>query len=85
MAKFKKKLYASDIVYLDPLGCGSTIGFKICKGRGGLYADVDLSDCSRKIEWYFSNDSRSVAKIDKAIEMFQRFKLEFIKARRKRS
>ena len=82
----KAKLYASEIVYLDPLGCGSTIGYRIGKGRRGHYwGDVELTDCDKRITWYFSKDRRAVAKIDKAIEILSRFREAFIKAHRRKA
>ena len=80
----KRKLYASGIAYLDPLDCGSSIGYVVCRGRRGLYGDVHLTDCDRKIAWYFSKDAKSIAKIDKAIEILNQFREEFVKASRRR-
>jgi len=77
-------LYASEISYLDPLDCGSTVGYTVRRGRRGVTGEVDLSDCNRKIEWYFSSAPDSIKKIDKAIEILQRFREEFSKARRRK-
>jgi hypothetical protein len=81
----KRELIASGIVMLDPLDCGSTIGYTVRRGRRGVNGDVSLSDCNRKIEWFFSNDDNAVAKIDKAIEILSQFREEFKKARRRKS
>ena len=82
----KAKLYASEIVYLDPLGCGSTVGYRIGKGRRGHYwGDVELTDCDKRITWYFSKAASAVPKIDKAIEILSRFREAFIKAHRRKA
>lgn len=78
----KRKLLASEVIMLDPLDCGSTVGYVIRRGRRGINADINLSDCNRKIEWYFSNDPSSVDKIDRAIGILHRFRDEFLKVRR---
>ena len=80
----KRHLYASETAYIDPLDCGSTVGYRLRKGRRGVTATVDISDCNRKIEWYFSNDPDSVAKISKAIEILQNFQKQFLKACRRK-
>ena len=80
--KSKPKVYAAHAEYLDPIGCGSMIGFTITKRRR-LYGEMDLSDCNRKINWYFENSLDGVKKIDKAIEILSMFKNEFVEARRK--
>lgn len=77
--KTKRQLFASEIAYLDPMNCNSTVGFTVKRGRRGqMYATVELADCNRKIEWYFENNAGSVAKIDKAITLLVRFRHEFI-------
>jgi hypothetical protein len=82
----KRKLYADEISHIDPLGCGSTVGYVVGKGRrAGIFGEVHLSDCDRKIQWYFSNDTEYVMKIDKAIAILIRFREELVKARRRRS
>lgn len=78
----KRKLIASDIVYIDPLDCGSTIGYAITTGRGGVRGTINLSDCNRQIEWYFDKNSSS-DKIDKAISILQNFKRTLEAAKRK--
>jgi hypothetical protein len=81
----KRKLIASDIILLDPLDCGSTVGYTVRRGRHGVDGDISLSDCNRKIEWFFSNDSGSVEKIDRAIRILQGFRAAFIKATRRKA
>lgn len=80
MAASKTCLYGSDITFLDPTSCDSTLGYHI-ESNKYLSGTVDLSDCNKKITWYFSNTDRSEAKIDKAIEVLTAFKKEFVKAR----
>lgn len=79
----KRKLIASRIDYLDPLNCGSTIGYTIINGRSGLYADVDLTDCNRRLSWSFNNKPEAIKKIDKAISILTEFRVLFLAARAK--
>lgn len=73
--KVQRKLYASEAAYLDPLDCGSLIGYSVIKGRRGITGEVDLTDCNRKITWYFGgSNSNRFKKIDKAIELLENFK-----------
>jgi hypothetical protein len=81
-ARIIRKLIASEIAYLDPLDCGSTVGYAINKGRHGLHGNIDLSDCNRHITWYFGNNKSSLNKIDKAVELLTNFKNEFAKAQK---
>lgn len=73
------KVHATGSVYIDPLGCDSTISYKVVSNRH-LHGTVQLADCNRKIEWYFANSKDALAKIDKAIEALQTFRAEFAKA-----
>jgi len=82
--KRTRELLASDIALIDPLDCGSSVGYVITKSRHGLSAEIELTDCNRKIQWYFSSDVGAVAKIDKAINLLENFRAAFIKARRGR-
>lgn len=54
MLRRTRKLVKADIRQIDPLNCGSTIGYSIIEGRRGIYADMDLTDCNRKITWNFA-------------------------------
>lgn len=76
------KLYASRSEYIDPLDAGSTIGYTIMS-RTRLNSQMDLSDCNRKIQWYFNNDVEGLKKIDKALEVMTAFRADFISARGK--
>ena len=80
----KDKLIASDIVMLSPLDCGSTVGYTIRRGRYGVYGDITLTDCNRKIKWDFIGRTDSLAKIDAAIGILARFRRKFEKATKKR-
>ena len=68
----------SEAIYIDPAGCNSQVSFKINRtdyqGRMALEATVLLSDCSRRIDWYFNHEPDSLKKIDRAIEMLKKFK-----------
>jgi hypothetical protein len=76
---------ASRIEYLDCGNCNSAVGYYIVRGRRRqLRGHVDLSDCNRKIEWYFDDDPEGIAKIDKAISMLTEFREKFIAARRRK-
>jgi hypothetical protein len=89
MPSKKRKLLQAEIEYLDPLNCGSTLGYNIVDGRRGLYGDVDITDCNRKVTWNFSvSDENPLAKIDCAIGLLIRFRskldLELSKAKKRR-
>lgn len=71
----KPSVLAVGSAYLDPIECDSTISYKVIHGSRRLWANVQLSDCSRKIEWYFGNDKTALAKADKAIEILQEFRI----------
>jgi hypothetical protein len=80
----KEKLIAGDIVMLSPLDCGSIVGYTIRRDRQGVLGEIMLTDCNRKIEWYFSGRTDSLAKIDAAIGILARFRAQFEKAIKKR-
>lgn len=81
MSKRTRKLLASDIAMIDPADCGSTVGYAITRTRHGLSAEVELSDCNRKINWYFADSADAVIKIVRAIILLKEFHAEFVKAR----
>lgn len=74
------KVIAVDSSYIDPLGCDSTISYKVILGSRRLYGTVQLADCNRKIEWYFDNDRKALPKIDAAITMMAKFRAAFAAA-----
>ena len=82
VTKRKRELIASEIVLLDPLDCGSSIGYTVLQSpRYGVNGEIMMTDCNRKIEWYFSaRDADPIAKIDHAINIMSRFRTEFIAA-----
>ena len=80
----KEKLIAHDIVMLNPLDCGSTVGYTIRRGRYGVYGDITLTDCNRKIKWDFSGRTDSLDKINAAIGILARFRAQFEKATKRR-
>lgn len=72
-----------DAAYIDPTDCDSQVSYKIkieeYKKEDGtikknISASVLLSDCSRRIDWYFSDSEGSLEKIEKAIEMLSIFR-----------
>lgn len=69
--KTTPKIHAAEAVWLDPLECDSTIAYKVITRRRGPWATVQLADCQRKIEWYFTGDKKGLAKLDKAIAALQ--------------
>lgn len=81
----KRELFAQNIQYLDPLNAGSVIGYVINKNaRGRLRGEMNLSDCSRKIDWYFDQEE-GLAKIDKAIALLQEFRTAWVAAKAKKA
>jgi len=83
----------SRVTYIDPEGCGSTIGYRIwtekwTPSKGDptytIAATVELSDCNRKIEWDFGIDSTKIdgtetlCKLDTAIGMLEEFRKELV-------
>ena len=78
---YTRKLLASGIVQIDPLDCGSQIAYAVIRRRHGVEADVDLSDCSHKIHWYF--DAKDTQKVDAILAIFTEFKKEYAKAIRR--
>ena len=82
MKRLTRKLLANDIVMLDPYDCGSTVGYTITRSRHGLSGEIELTDCTRKIVWYFADNDHCSDKIDRAIKMLTDFRAAFIKARR---
>lgn len=82
--KEQDALLAADIQYLDPLGCDSTVAYKIVKRDGGSpWASVTLSDCERHINWYFYRYT-PISKLDKAIELLTSFREELVKVRKRK-
>jgi hypothetical protein len=80
MARILRKLYASDIMFIDPLECESTVGYHVTKRGTKVSGNIDLSDCQRKISWYFGNDA--IAKIDNAIKILTDFKKAYVAAKK---
>lgn len=88
MSKDIEKVYASNVKYIDPAGCGSTVGYRIYGTHDKdhtysyAYADVEIADCGRKVSWSFDFDEffDGLQKIETAILMLHEFKNEFMKA-----
>ena len=79
----KRKLLASNVKLLDPKDCDSIVTYILCRGRrGNLTGTVDLSDCSRKIQWFFDKDDFS--KVCCLVEFFEEFKTQFCKFTRRK-
>jgi len=79
----KETLLAADVRYIDPSDCSSSVGYKITEHANGFNAEIELSDCGRKIQWYFSKDT-GLQKIDAALEMLSNFRKHFVTATKKR-
>lgn len=78
----KRTVLANDIIMLDPADCGSTVAYTIVRDRLGVSSTVELADCNRKIEWYFSHrNADAVIKIDRAIKLLTDFRAALVKAR----
>lgn len=77
------KVYATQAKYLDPTDCGSLVAYSIT-GRRCLNASIDLSDCHRKITWYFESTgiNKSLEKIDTVINLLTDFKRDLLEARK---
>lgn len=76
------KLIAADSTYIDPIGCDSTVSYKIVDGSRQVWGSVKLSDCNRSIEWAFGlGRGDSLLKIDKVIEFLQEFRTQYAAAR----
>jgi hypothetical protein len=78
----------SKAIYISASDCDSMIGFVVQRserrrGKWRVYGTLDLSDCTRKIEWTFNSDT-GIKKIDKAIEMLKEFREEFSQALKRR-
>lgn len=87
--RYSRTLHIAKAAYIDPGDCGSIIAFEIHTGRRGLMGNIDLSDCNRKIQWYFSKETGS-KKITEAISLLEEFRIAWLKAlkhrkRRKRN
>jgi len=83
LSKRAPKLVASDSTYLDPLNCDSTISYKIINGPRRTWGNVQLADCTRKIEWYFRTNE-PLEKIDRAIAILEKFRKDLAVARAER-
>lgn len=74
---YKEEILESEISYIDPLDCGSIIGYRLyLKGtedKKSVSGDIDISDCNRMINWSFYGEG-SLEKIDNVIEIFTSFK-----------
>lgn len=71
--KYTPKVIASASTYIDPLVADSTVSYKVIQGPRHLWGTVQLSDCNRKIEWYF-NGRGSPDKINVAIQYLTDFR-----------
>lgn len=65
--------------FISVSDCGSTILYSVQNSKDYAGADfsgsVQLTDCSRMISWGFSCDESGIAKIDKTIANFQKFRV----------
>lgn len=84
MSKRKFVVHVTRAEYLDPGQCDSMVGYSITS-RTRLNASMDLSDCNRKISWYFSSSygADPLKKIDKILEIMTSFRQELVDAKKK--
>lgn len=76
------KCFAARDVYIDPLHCGSSVGYRIGLSRYKvLTMGVRLTDCHKQIVWEFDDDTENpaVEKFDAAIAMLQEARAIWIK------
>lgn len=78
------KLIATNAAYIDPLHCDSTISYKVVKGARAVWGSVQITDCNRKVEWYFGSRCEPVDKVSKAISMLEEFRTALSTARAER-
>jgi hypothetical protein len=76
--KIPDQVFAHKSVHIAPLDCGSTVSYRLSY-HGYFTADIDLSDCSRKITWSFGRQQHDIEKIDNAIKALQAFKKDYLK------
>ena len=73
-------------IFIDPENCGSSVGYylgiseytdkKAGKTTHSIFANVVLTDCTRRIDWSF-NDNDGLSKIDAAIKLLQEFRKKY--------
>ena len=80
----KPKVLATKVEFIEPLNCGSTVGYKIIdddyEDHSYFSSSIQLTDCSRMISWDVSVDSNGVAKLDNAIRILTEAREELSKA-----
>lgn len=79
MSRAKAKSLLNKAAYIDVTECGSIIGMDIHTRGTRLMGNIDLSDCNRKIQWYFSHET-GTEKIDTAIALMKKFRAVWVKA-----
>lgn len=77
----KPKLIAARDVHIDPLHCGSTVGYRIGVSRWKvLTMGVRLTDCHKQVVWEFDDGPHpSVEKFDIAIATLQEARAIWVK------
>lgn len=78
--KSVRKVIAHNATYLEPLNCDSTVSYKIIESGKRVWGSIQLADCQRKIEWYFS-DTESLDKVDSALKILTEFRTILADAR----
>ena len=81
MSNKENQILAAKSEYIEPIGCDSTVSYKVIGGKYQTAGTVTLADCGRKIDWSFYEDT-PVSKIDKAIELLQEFRTVLIESRK---
>lgn len=79
--RVKPKLLADRSVHIDPLHCGSTIGYRLSISRyNSLSMAVRLASCDKLIQWDFDDyTDGTVEKFDEAISMLQEARRIWVK------
>lgn len=75
------KMHAARDVHLDPLHCGSTVGYRCGLSRWKvLTMGIRLTDCHKQIVWEFDdNGHNALEKLDVAIAMLQEARAVWVK------
>jgi hypothetical protein len=74
----KTKVFKAEIEFIDPLSCGSVIGYKVSIQKSPynsltcVYGTIELGDCTRRISWEINSDDEgkdSIRKLNNAIRI----------------
>jgi hypothetical protein len=86
------KIFKSAIEFIDPVSCGSTVGYKVViqkstyNGESSIYGSIELTDCNRRISWDLNSDDggrEAVDKIGNAIRLLTDARYAIIEANKR--